>query len=154
MLSARAVQQEHPSQRTLRLPASCARLCHGALGIFLTTPLSYAAVASPGANMRSSCATENSQPVLIMASATSSASVPGESISAPAERGVAGRCRHAEWPTRSSPPPCTLPCRVSASDDHACTKANYISCIPLPICDKRAKYVGILRQSCKERKKK
>ena len=44
MLSARAVQQEHPSQRTLRLPASCAMLCHGALGIFLTTPLSYAAV--------------------------------------------------------------------------------------------------------------
>jgi len=44
MLCARAVPPEHPSQRTLRLPASCAMLCHGALGIVLTTPLSYAAV--------------------------------------------------------------------------------------------------------------
>ena len=70
MLAARAVPHEPPSQRPLRFPASCARRCHGALGIFLTTPLSYAAVASPGANMRSSCATENSQPALILASAT------------------------------------------------------------------------------------
>jgi hypothetical protein len=33
MLCARAVPHEHPSQRTLRFPASCARRCHGALGI-------------------------------------------------------------------------------------------------------------------------
>src|SRR5439155_26781269 len=48
MLHARAVQHEHPRQRTRRLPASCAMLCHRALCIFLTTPLSYAAVAFYG----------------------------------------------------------------------------------------------------------
>ena len=48
MLHARAVQHEHPRQRTRRLPTSCAMLCHRALCIFLTTPLSYAAVAFYG----------------------------------------------------------------------------------------------------------
>src|SRR5215510_2537730 len=45
LLHTRAVQLEHPSQKTPRVPAFCVRLCTGVLRIFLTTPLSYAAVA-------------------------------------------------------------------------------------------------------------
>src|SRR5262245_27246028 len=45
LLHARAVQPEHPSQKTLRSPAFCVRLCTGDLRIFLTPPLSYTAVA-------------------------------------------------------------------------------------------------------------
>src|SRR5262249_35363623 len=45
LLHAPAVQQAHPGQKTLRSPTFCVRLCTGVLRIFLTTPLSYAAVA-------------------------------------------------------------------------------------------------------------
>ena len=39
------MQQEDPSQKTLRSLLSCTRLRHRALCIFLTTPLSYTAIA-------------------------------------------------------------------------------------------------------------
>ena len=39
------MHHEHQSEKTLRSPVSCVRLCHGVLCIFLTTPLPYAAVA-------------------------------------------------------------------------------------------------------------
>ena len=73
-------------------------------------------------------------PASIMALATPSASVPGESTSAPEERGAGGLHCHAEWPQvadavsaalRSSWP-------LSAPYDHACTRTNSTSCIPSP----------------------
>jgi hypothetical protein len=45
MLHARGGQPENPSQKTLRSPTSWAMLGHGVRCIFLTAPLSYAAVA-------------------------------------------------------------------------------------------------------------
>src|SRR5215471_21570457 len=63
LLHARAVQPEHPSQKTLRSPAFCVRLCTGDLCIFLTIPLSYAAVAFSCGQYEKLLAAENSQPV-------------------------------------------------------------------------------------------
>jgi len=37
------VQREHLSQKTLRLPTCCVKLCPGVLRVFLSTPLVYAA---------------------------------------------------------------------------------------------------------------
>ena len=92
-----------------------------------------------------------------MASATPSASVPGTSTSAPETRGVGGPHRHAAClkvadaiiaaAMRSS-------VRLFASNDHACTQDELYIMYPLAICDNLVKDVGILRQSCKERKKK
>jgi len=45
MLYARVEQPENPSQKTLRSHTSWAMLGHGVRCIFLTAPLSYAAVA-------------------------------------------------------------------------------------------------------------
>jgi hypothetical protein len=87
----------------------------------------------------------------IMASATPSASVPGNSTSAPEDMGVGGPRRHAAWPQgaaaviaaamRSS-------VRFAASHNNACTRTHYTSCMPsssvtrlrnmLESCDNRA----------------
>jgi len=71
----------------------------------------------------------------IVAPVTPSASVPGDSTSAPEERGVGGLHGHAKWPhvadaviaaaLRSS-------MRLSASHDHACPRTNDTSCLPSP----------------------
>jgi hypothetical protein len=92
----------------------------------------------------------------IMASATQAASEGGKSTSAPEDRGGGDtpsscraatrghrghRCRHAH---------CLAALRVACP--HVRQDEPY-TMYPLAICDNLAKHVGILRQSCRERKK-
>jgi len=53
-----------------------------------------------------------------------------------------------------TPPACALPCGYSRrSNDNVFPRTNYKPCISSPPGDKLATYIGILRPSCRERKK-